>query len=52
MKESQKVIYTTSLDYSILNAFKKICRERGCKQNQILEDLIKQFVNKEGDSNE
>ncbi len=47
-KGTNKKTYTTSLDSELLSKFKVYCALKGLYQNEVLEKLIKELLEKEG----
>ncbi|MBU3173268.1 hypothetical protein [Clostridium estertheticum] len=48
-KNTQKIVYTTSLDSELAKKFKVYCALKGKYQNEVLEELINELLEKEGD---
>lgn len=45
-----KVTFTSSLNPELLQDFKSYCFKKNLKQNKVLEQLIKELLEKEGDT--
>lgn len=48
-KDVSKVTYTTSLNSEIVKKFRVYCAKKGKYQNEVLEQLIRELLEKEGE---
>lgn len=48
-KDKSKITYTTSLNAEIVKRFKIYCVLKGRYQNEVLEQLIEELLEKEGE---
>ncbi len=44
MIKNIKVTYTTSIDNEVLQTFRTSCKQSNLKQNEVLEVLMKKFI--------
>jgi len=47
-KDGTKVMYTTSMDKDVIKAFKVYCAMKDKYQNEVLEDILREFLIREG----